>query len=91
MLFYYFGSKLELYHDLIDQMGKLIEQDCEKFLPPHEQLGIIEALCYATRVKMEAYVENPALFDFLTRLYLYPDELTVSEETKSRFGELMGR
>jgi len=90
MLFYYFGSKLELYHTLIDQMGKIIEQYCEKLLPS-EQLGIIETFWHATRVKMEAYVENPALFDFLTRLYLHPNELNVSEETRRRYGALIAR
>jgi len=88
MLFYYFGSKLELYHDLIEQTAKIIEGYFENFLPPHEEFGIIEALWHATRVKLEAYVEHPALFDFLTRFYLHPNELAVSEETKRRFEEL---
>jgi len=91
MLFYYFGSKLELYHDLIERMGKIIEEYCEKLLLPQEQVDIIETLWRATRVKMEAYVAHPALFDFLARLYLYPQELQVSEETKRRFGELSAR
>ena len=88
MLFYYFGSKQELYHDLVDQTIQSIEGYFEAFLPSHAQFGIIEALWHATRVKMEAYVAHPALFDFLSRLYLYPHELLVSEEAKRRFEEL---
>ena len=85
MLFYYFGSKLELYHYLMDRIGQLMEGYGKQLLCHPEKLGIIETLQHATKVKMEAYGENPALLDFIGRLYLHPEEAAVSEEAKERF------
>ena len=94
MLFYYFGSKLELYHDLLDQVGEMIDRYCEKLRVLAKGAGMIETIWHATRVKMEAYLENPELFDFLTRLYLHPEDAAVSErtqETFARFSKLRER
>ena len=88
MLFYYFGSKLELYHALLDQVGALMQGACERLLAPAERLGILETFQHATRVKMELYLEHPTLFDFITRLYLHPEEVAVTEETEWRLSAL---
>jgi len=85
MLFYYFGSKLELYHALLDRVGELVETACEKLLKHPERLGILETFRHATRVKMEMYLEEPALLDFLARLYLHPEETSVTEASAQRF------
>ena len=94
MLFYYFGSKLDLYHDLFEQISEMIARYCQKLLALSEGLGMIETIWHATRVKMEAYLENIELFDFLTRLYLHPEDAAVSERTQemfARFDELRER
>ena len=85
MLFYYFGSKLELYLALLERVGELVEAACEKLLHHPEQLGILETFRHATRVKMEMYLEEPALLDFVARLYLHPEEVSVTEEAARRF------
>ena len=87
MLFYYFGSKLELYHYIVVKIGELMDGYCEKLLRHPEKLGIIETLRHAVQVKMEAYGEHPGLLDFIARLYLHPEELHVSEEVKKSFSE----
>ncbi|MCL2828264.1 MAG: TetR/AcrR family transcriptional regulator [Oscillospiraceae bacterium] len=88
MLFYYFGSKLELYHALIDQCREQLETHMKILQARPDQLGIIETFQYATRLKMELQLENPALFHFITRLYLNPEEVTVSEATSQNFHQL---
>jgi len=91
MLFYYFGSKLELYHSLLDQILALIDSYAEKLHQAAEGEGFIETAWYAARVKMEAYLENPALFDLLTRFYLHPEDAAVSPHAQgviARIGAL---
>ena len=79
MLFYYFGSKLELYHLLLDQMSVLIAGYGERLREAVSGAGFIETAWYAARVKMEMYLEHPALLDLLTRFYLHPEDAAVSE------------
>jgi len=83
MLFYYFGSKLELYHVLLDQMFALIENYHEKLHQGAAGAGFIETAWYAARVKMEAYLEHPALLDLLARFYLHPEDVTVSPHAEA--------
>ena len=79
MLFYYFGSKLELYHLLLGQISALIESYGERLRATASGAGFIETAWYAARVKMEMYLEHPALLDLLTRFYLHPEDTAVSE------------
>ena len=88
MLFYYFGSKLDLYHDLIGVCAELLEVHCERLLQTPGPLGIIETFQHATRLKMEMYLAHPTMFHFITRLYLHPEETAVSEETARRFHQI---
>ena len=78
MLFYYFGSKLELYHTLLDQISTLINAYGEKLRHASAGEGFIETAWYAARVKMEMYLEYPAFLDLLTRFYLHPEDAAVS-------------
>jgi len=89
MLFYYFGSKLELYNALLDQVSEKMEAVCERLLNHPERLGIIETFQHAMRVKLEMYLEEPALMDFLARLYLHPEEVRMTEEMASRYERLL--
>jgi len=89
MLFYYFGSKLELYNALLDQVSEKMEAACERLLSHPERLGIIETFQHAMRVKLEMYLEEPALMDFLARLYLHPEEVSVTEEMARRYERLL--
>ncbi|MCL2562802.1 MAG: TetR/AcrR family transcriptional regulator [Oscillospiraceae bacterium] len=88
MLFYYFGCKQELYHTLIDRGCQMVEVNSEKILAYAGERGIMESIQYSTRIKMELYLSDPPLFDFLTRLVLHPEEAGVTEETRRRFEEV---
>jgi len=85
MLFYYFGSKLELYHALIGRVSALVREGSERILAYAGEEGILETLQHATRVKMELYLKHPAMFDFITRIFLHPAELA---QIKGRFGDI---
>jgi len=91
MLFYYFGSKLELYHTLLDQILDLIDDYVKKLHEATEGEGFIETAWYAARVKMEAYLAHPGLLDLLARFFLHPEDAAVSEHAQTvvlRIGEL---
>ena len=82
MLFYYFGSKLELYHLLLDQIADLVESYGVRLREAVQDMGFIETAWYAARIKMEMYLEHPALLDLLTRFYLHPEDAAVSEHAQ---------
>jgi len=79
MLFYYFGSKLTLYHTLLDQILELIDDYVKRMREGSEGEGFIETAWYAARVKMEAYLAHPGLLDLLARFFLHPEDAAVSE------------
>ncbi|MCL2567997.1 MAG: TetR/AcrR family transcriptional regulator [Oscillospiraceae bacterium] len=89
MLFYYFGSKLELYQALLDQVSEKMEGVCARLLHHPERLGILETFQHTMRVKMELYLEDPVLMDFLGRLYLHPEEVRVTEGMEGRYARLL--
>lgn len=82
MLFYYFKSKQDLYHYLIDYgidfvtrvyLSKLDEGESD-FIKKYQQ---------AAQVKMEAYTSNPEIFNFFGTLYVNKEtELTPELEAR---------
>ena len=89
MLFYYFGSKMELYHELLRVLSEKMQVHAERLIESAKGLDVLEILCHATRMKLEAYAEEPATFDFLSRLYLHPEDTTVSEDARAYFQRLL--
>ncbi len=83
MLFYYFNSKKELYHDLIDAGISFIR---DKYLLKIDetQTDFIEKYKLAGVLKMQAYHENPHAFHFFGSLYLHRDRNAMSEEAKAQ-------
>ena len=74
MLFYYFGSKKELFDFLVDYGMTFIEEEyLRKVVKPEE--GFIERYARAAQVKLEAYLRHPEIFTFLGKLYLEPEAL----------------
>lgn len=86
MLFYYFGSKLELYNDLLKQLWAQMETLIHEMEIP-KGMGIIETFQHLTRIKMKSVIEKPVWFDLVTRLYLHPEDLAVSPEAQQTFAQ----
>ncbi|UOQ92121.1 TetR/AcrR family transcriptional regulator [Halobacillus shinanisalinarum] len=86
MLFYYFKNKKELYQYLIDYSLDFTINEYINLIDTAEP-DFIERLLQASRIKMKAYTENPALFNFLGTLLL-TDESEIPAALKVRIEEL---
>ena len=87
MLFYYFGSKLDLYVATLKQLQEELGSLLEGMAIP-TGVGIIETFEYLTKVKMQAVIEKPTWFDLVTRIYVHPQELNVAPEIQGAFAEM---
>lgn len=74
MLFYYFNSKKELYHYLIKNGIDFIINDYLSLIDENV-MDYIEKQKYAAQIKMQAYSENPYIFEFFGGIYINNDEL----------------
>lgn len=83
MLFYYFNSKQELYEDLInygvdfilnEYLGKVDEAETD----------FIEKYRVLSRLKYQAYVKSPHIFNFFGAYYLNHQNEDVSDEVMER-------
>lgn len=86
MLFYYFGSKEELYHYLINYGLDFVQ---ERYLGDIVDTtgDFIERCKLMTQLKMKAYVEAPYLLEFFAQLYLKGElaELPADLEEKTSY------
>lgn len=69
MLFYYFQSKKELYHYLVDYALQIIRYQYLNLIDMKET-DFIERMSQATQVKMTCFTENPNVFNFLGTFFL---------------------
>ncbi|MFD1363581.1 TetR/AcrR family transcriptional regulator [Lentibacillus salinarum] len=69
MLFYYFESKKELYHYLIDHALGIV-RDHYLSLIDKQETDFIERMKQATKVKMASFAESPNVFNFLGTFFL---------------------
>jgi len=88
MLFHYFNSKLELYEFLVEYCIELIEKHLEEIEQMPYDGDYIERYRAGSQIKLKAYLESPYAFDFLSNLYLHPDETPESECLKDFFYKL---
>jgi TetR/AcrR family transcriptional regulator len=86
MLFYYFKSKEELYHYLIDYSLDVVTNQYLRFVDESEQ-DFIERYRHAAQIKIKAYTENPYVFNFLGSIFL-SDELDLPEKLDKRFQDM---
>lgn len=86
MLFYYFNSKKELFHYLIDYgIDYIMEEYLSKI--DENQSDFIKKYKQMANIKLKSYTENPHLFNFIGILYINEyDELP--EELKERLLEI---
>lgn len=88
MLFYYFGSKLELYHFLLEYTVTFFEQYFGRLRNGPIDSDYIEQYKTAGKIKLEAYLKNPYIFEFYTRLLYNPDDLKVSDFARKCYDEI---
>lgn len=69
MLFYYFKNKKQLYHYLVEHSLHIIHEQYFSGIDT-EEADFIERMKKVTRLKWEVYLENPAVFQFTSTLFL---------------------
>ncbi|MDQ0340502.1 AcrR family transcriptional regulator [Caldalkalibacillus uzonensis] len=69
MLFYYFNSKKELYHYLVDYCLDYVVNEYLNLIDERES-DFIERYKQAAQIKMKVYTENPHVFHFLGNIWL---------------------
>jgi len=89
MLFYYFGSKLELYHFLLEYAVTFFDQYFGRLRDGPIASDYIEQYKIASTMKLEAYLKNPYIFEFYTRLFYNPEDLKVSSDAKKYYDEIL--
>ncbi|GGE24294.1 TetR family transcriptional regulator [Marinithermofilum abyssi] len=86
MLFYYFNSKKELYHYLIDYGLDFLINEYLSLIDDHEP-DFIERYKQAARIKMKAYAKNPHVFHFLGSILLN-QEVELPDDLAKRLAEI---
>ena len=86
-LFYYFDSKKELYHYLIEYGIEFIKTD---FLDEidENQTDFIEKCRAKSQAKMKAYNKNPHIFNFFGTLYLNKEKKMIPADLKEKMDKL---
>lgn len=89
MIFHYFGTKKGLFDYLVqfstDYMLKYFDDLGDKLF----EMDYVERISLATKIKMQAYLHNPYVFEFTTRLYVKPDELKASKKAQEVYNNMM--
>lgn len=91
MLFYYFENKLRLYNYLIEYSIAYVSDYFTRIEASGGTCDFIEKYRLTSKYKLEAYLKNPHVFGFLTRLYFNEAETEISGETKRLYGEMQAR
>ena len=86
MLFYYFNSKKELFHYLIDYGISYVVDEYFNRIDENER-DFIEKYRQITRIKMKSYIEEPYLFNFFGTLYINEYD-KLSQELKDKCDEI---
>ncbi|SFE17867.1 DNA-binding transcriptional regulator, AcrR family [Lentibacillus persicus] len=69
MLFYYFQSKKDLYHYLVDYALDIVREQYISLIDMRNR-DFIERMRQATQIKMRCFAENPSVFNFLGTFFL---------------------
>jgi len=91
MLFYYFKNKLELYNYLLEYSMDCLGSYIDKWDETELNGDFIEKLRLGSKIKLEAYLKYPRVFDFTTRLYYNKDEASISDEAKIRYEGILAK
>lgn len=88
MVFHYFGNKLGLYEFLSEFAGDFVRKYFGDLENQMKDLDFIERFQFMTKVKLQAYTDNPYVFEFFTMSYLHPVNVSVSEKTMALWNEI---
>jgi len=75
LLFHYFGSKKGLYDYLIEYAVDIVRREFIAMINP-QQRDVLEAIWQISLLKQDLSQQHPAIFDFLTSVYLDSNEPT---------------
>lgn len=87
MLFYYFKSKLGLYEYLCTYASEFM-RSYFGVLAEQNNFDYLEHYRHMVGIKLQAYQENPYIFEFYTMLLMHPENLEVSETVASMYEEV---
>lgn len=80
MVFHYFGTKKGLYEYLATYCDDFVDQYFNIPDDIIESYDYIEFFRRITKIKLIAYTRNPEVFEFLTMLFLKPENMNISEK-----------
>ena len=86
-LFYYFKSKQELYNYLVEYVLNYVEKEYVVHLD-HDEPDLIARYSRAAQVKMECYIKDREILEFLGALYLKEDKVAIEEIWQGRLDEI---
>src|SRR5690554_1537972 len=83
MLFYYFTSKQDLFNYLVEYVLDHVEKGYLVHLDHHEP-DFLARYSRSARIKMESYIKDGEIFEFLGALYLRQGDEPVEELLRAR-------
>ena len=89
MVFYYFGTKVGLYSYLLDYSIKILKEYFKNTDELVSGLDYIEKYQRVVKVKLEAYFKHHEVFEFVTMLFLNPENTTINPTISEMYEELM--
>lgn len=89
MVFHYFGSKRGLYEYLFTDASRFITRHFDQLEARVAPLDFIEQFRLVTKIKLQAYTENPAVFEFMSTAFFHPENLAVSPAVRAVYEDTM--
>ena len=89
MLFRYFGSKQGIYAYLFEYVRAFLAKWFDGLPGAVFQRDYIEQYRDMIKIKFRAYQENRHVFEFLTMLFNYPENLEISSTGKTYYDEVL--
>lgn len=89
MIFHYFKSKLGLFEYLIEYAYNYSMDsfgDIESIVKNHDYITQYQ---YITKAKLNSYIKNPFIFEFLTMLFMHPENLKISDKVNSYYSKII--
>jgi len=88
MLFHYFGSKEGLYNYLLEYAAAFFKEYFGNIDEKISDVDFIEKYRILSKIKLEAYLKNPYIFEFITKIYFDPKEQDLSDKARTVYDEI---
>lgn len=89
MVFHYFTSKKGLYEYLFQYAFDFLESYFGDLSERIKELDYLEQYQCMVKIKLQAYLENPSVFEFMTMIFLHSENIEISEKTKIVYKNIM--